>query len=149
MVKDIVAAQPGGDGWRASEEYLGKLHVFEPEEFERNFKTSNGETDIIRGNVWVLTGPGEYDEFPDSIVFGKVLVPSLKKGIGSFVVGRLAQGEPQKGKSPAWLLKEATEKDLAKAREFLAGLQVKSAKPAKDEDDDPFGESDDSEDEAY
>jgi hypothetical protein len=126
MKKDIVSATPGGDliQW---DDWKKKLFVVEPLELEKDVKTQHGVTDAIRANVFVLTGPESHEEFLDTLIFPRVLVSQLKKGVGSYVIGRLTQGEAQRGKNPPWLLADATEDDMAKARNFLAREATASA----------------------
>lgn len=136
-MKGIVSATPGGDliDW---DNWKKKLFVVEPLELEKDVKTQHGVTDAIRANVFVLTGPNSHEEFLDTLVFPRVLVSQLKKGIGSYVVGRLTQGEAQRGKNPPWLFADATEDDLSKARNFLASQATTSAAPAAADDGDEW-----------
>lgn len=125
-MKSIVSATPGGDliNW---DEWKKKLFVVEPLEFEKDVSTQHGVTDAVRANVFVLTGPESHEEFLDTLIFPRVLVSQTKKGFGSYVVGRLTQGEAQRGKNPPWLLADATEDDMSKARAFLARQAATSA----------------------
>lgn len=143
MVKAVVAASPGGDRINF-EDWIGKLFVVEPTDYEKDIKTDYGLSDAIRANVWVLLSPTEHEEFNDTLIFPRVLVSSLKKSVGKeLVVGRLEQGEAKKGQSAPWLLSVPTEKDMEKANAFIARVLVtatpsdggkeKSA-PADDED---------------
>jgi len=117
MAKNIVSAVPGGAGitW---EDWKGKLIVIEPLELEHDVKTIHGVTDAVRGNVYVLTGPGKSEDFEDTLIFPKILQSQTRRQIGKLVVGRLTQGEAQKGKNAPWQLAEATPADLQKASTF-------------------------------
>lgn len=141
MAKQIKSATPGGDRveW---EDYKGKLAVIEPFEVEKDINTQHGVSDAIRADVAFLLGPDEQAEFSDTLIFPKVLFQQLKREIGNIVVGRLQQGEKQKGKNAPWILAEATEKDLRKAQDYLNSRSVKSASDGSDDGDDEGDEDD-------
>lgn len=119
MSDDFVSAAPpsGGITW---EDQKGKLLVVEPLSVETAIKTAFGESDAVKANVHVITGPGESEDYLDCLVFPKVLIGQLRNRLGSRVVGRLNTGQAKPGQSAPWLLDEATEDDLQKAREWLA-----------------------------
>lgn len=137
MVKQITSATPStfiewGD-------YSGKLLVVEPLDVEKDVKTVHGMSDAVRANVYVLTGPGESEDFEDVLIFPRVLQGQTRRRIGELVVGRLGQGEAKKGQNAPWILLEANEKDLKKAQDFVARKFVSSAGDAGADDDD-FGD---------
>lgn len=138
MGKQIVSAAASGTGieWK---DFKGKLLVIEPLSQEKDVKTVHGVTDAFRANVYVLTGPGKSEDFEDTLVFPKVLQNQIRRQVGSIVVGRLTQGEAQKGQNPPWVLAEATAGDLKKASEFWTGKSLGSA----DEDEDDYEDEDD------
>lgn len=141
MVKDIIGATKSvGIEWP---ELKGKLLVVEPLEVEKDIKTKFGTSDAVRANVYVLTGPDAHDDYEDTLIFPRVLQSQTRRQIGKIVVGRLTQGEPSKGQDPPWVMDEATEKDLQKAKAFLAAAKVTSAAAddefdADDEDEEAF-----------
>lgn len=58
--------------------------------------------------------------FPDVLVFGTALVPSLTDGGDELVVFRLGRGEAKPGRSPAWIPYNPSEEDLERADEYFA-----------------------------
>lgn len=145
MVKDIVSAAPGGSGidWKTLHK---KLLVIEPLELEKDIKTVHGLSDAVRANVYVLTGPDSHEEFEDTLIFPKILQSQTRKQIDKIVVGRLTQGEAKKGQDPPWVLAEANDADLSKARKFLASQMTSSAAATADESD---GFADDGDEEVF
>lgn len=146
MAKQIVSATPGGDGitWG---DFKGKLLVVEPLGVEHMVtQYSKGvEQECVRANVYaVLSKDGSKSEaFEDTLIFPKVLISQTKKGIGSYVVGRLTQGNAKPGQDAPWTLAEATAADLKAAGEFLARAAVATA-PSSDEAEDFGGDDEDS-----
>src|SRR5689334_19277462 len=110
MSEFVSAAPPsGGITWA---DHTGKLLIIEPTSFETGIQTSFGSADAVKANIHVITGPGESEEFPEALVFPKLLASQLKGQIGRKVVGRLGQGTAKPGQSAPWLLEEATADDL-------------------------------------
>jgi hypothetical protein len=125
MSEFISAAPPsGGITWA---DHKGKLLVIEPLSFEAGIQTSFGVADAVKANVHVLTGPGEGEEFAETLIFPKLLASQAKSNIGKKVVGRLSQGQQKPGQSPPWMLDPATEEDIEKAKSYLANRGVTSA----------------------
>lgn len=118
-MSDFVSAAPpsGGINWT---DLKGKLLVVEPLSVETGIKTAFGDSDAVRANVHVITGPGESEDYDDSLVFPKLLQSQLRGQIGKKVVGRLGSGVAKPGQSAPYLLDEATPDDLAKAQEWLS-----------------------------
>lgn len=117
MSEFVSAAPPsGGITWA---DHQGKLLVIEPLSFEQGIQTSFGSTDAVRANVHVLTGPGESEDYDDTLIFPKVLVGQTRGQIGKKVVGRLTAGTAKPGQSAPHMLAEASEDDLSKASEWL------------------------------
>jgi hypothetical protein len=106
-------ADPSSGDQFVSSEHLGQLCLFSIYEFESGFKTSAGESDIVRGDVVVLTSKkgkalDEPELYENTIVFGKVLVSTLKAQVGKMaVLGVLSLGAKQEGKNQAYILKPA------------------------------------------
>lgn len=117
MSEFVSAAPPsGGIDWS---EHKGKLLVIEPLSFETGIHTAFGDADATKANIHVLTGPGEAEDYPEALIFPKLLASQTKGQIGKKVVGRLGQGTAKPGQSAPWLLEEATADDIAKAQEWL------------------------------
>lgn len=108
-----------------NKDHVGSLVLFNLYEFERDFKTSAGLADIVRGDVTVLTKPSgkrlvEPLEYENTIVFGKVLVSTLKAQVGKkAVLGRLEEGEAKKGQSAPYILKPANDEERVIARQYM------------------------------
>lgn len=117
-MSDFVSAAPpsGGITWI---DHKGALLVIEPLSVESGIHTTFGDADAVKANVHVLTGPAESEDYPDCLVFPKLLASQLRGQIGRKVVGRLGQGSAKPGQSAPWLLEEATPDDLKKAQEWL------------------------------
>ena len=129
MSEFVSAAPPsGGVNWS---EMKGKLIIFEPISLETGIQTAYGVADAVKANVHVITGPGESEDHPDTLVFPKVLASQLKGQIGKKVVGRLGSGVAKPGQSAPHVLEEATPDDIKKAQEWLAAQKpaVTSAAP--------------------
>lgn len=118
MSEFVSAAPPsGGITWA---DHKGKLLIIEPLSVEAGIQTSFGAADAVKANIHVLTGPAESEDYPDALVFPKLLASQLKGQIGNKVVGRLGQGVAKPGQSAPWLLEEATADDIEKAQAWLS-----------------------------
>lgn len=104
-------------------DHNGALLVVEPLSVETGIQTSFGPSDAVRANVHVIDGPGAGDDYPDTLVFPKVLAGQLKTQIGGKVLGRLAQGVAKPGQSAPWMLQAPTEQDMQQAQQWLAARQ--------------------------
>lgn len=135
MAKQIVGAAPSGAGI-TFEDFLGKLFVVEPLEVEKGVKTIHGESDAVRANVYVLLGPDKVEEFEDTLIFPKVLQSQTRRKIGSYVVGRLGQGEAKRGQNAPWVFEAPSDGDLSKASKFL--LSQGAAEEPEDDDAEAF-----------
>lgn len=109
-------------------EHLGKAVLIQVLEAATEVKTENGDADVIRANVWVLTKDdgkkalGEPLAFRDTYVWGTVIFASLKGKVGKYVVGVIGQGEKQKGKNAPWQIKPANDKQKELAQGVLDSL---------------------------
>jgi hypothetical protein len=136
MSEFVSAAPPsGGIDWA---QHKGALLVIEPLSFEVGIKTSFGDADATKANIYVLTGPDTAEEYPEALIFPKLLASQTKSQIGKKVVGRLGQGVAKPGQSAPWLLEEASAEDLEKAKTYLAGRGVTTAAAAGTEAKPPF-----------
>lgn len=117
MSEFVSAAAPsGGITWA---DHKGALLIIEPLSFEQGIQTSFGTADATKANVYVLTGPDTAEEFPEALIFPKLLASQTKSQIGKKVVGRLTQGSAKPGQSAPWMLDPAGLEDIEKARAFL------------------------------
>lgn len=117
MSEFVSASAPsGGITWA---DHKGKLLIVEPTSVESGIQTSYGEADAVKADVHVVTGPGESEDYPEALVFPKLLASQLRSQIGKKVVGRLGQGQAKPGQSAPWVLEAATEDDLKKAQEWV------------------------------
>lgn len=118
MSEFVSAAPPsGGITWS---DHKGALLILEPLSYEEGINTAFGTADAVKANIWVLNGPDSADEFPEALVFPKLLASQLKSQIGNKVVGRVGQGVAKPGQSAPWILEPATPDDIAKAQAYLS-----------------------------
>ena len=115
MSDEFTSAAPPSGGIDLKE-YNGALLVVEPLGVESGIPTVHGPSDAVRANVYAITGPGESDDFIDTLLFPKVLQSQLRGQVGKKVVGRLGQGTAKPGQSAPWILAEATADDISKAQ---------------------------------
>ena len=99
----------------------GALLLIEVLGIETEIPTVHGATDAVRANVTALDGPLAGDEYPNCLVFPRVLQGQLWSRVGAKVLGRLTQGTAKPGQSAPWLLAEGTEADIAVGKAYLAG----------------------------
>lgn len=124
----VSAAPPtGGIDWK---DHNGRLLIIEPLAVETGIQTVHGPSDAVRANVYSLTGPGQAEEFADTLIFPKLLQGQTRGQVGKKVVGRLGQGIAKPGQSAPWVIGEATADDIEKAKAYLAGRGVTAAAPA-------------------
>lgn len=87
----------------------GDLLVFMVDEYRDHLPTRHtkpGEkSPAIIADIYVLDGEDEGGVYESTMVFGRVMIPQLKKRVGSIVLARLSQGVPKHGKgSEPWEL---------------------------------------------
>lgn len=110
----------------------GALIVLEVDEFVPGVPTVHGDNDAIRADLHVLDGELKGETYEGTLIFGRSMVPQLKKRQGEMVLCRVGQGAKQKGKNAPWQLQEATAADRKIGMEWF-----QSRKPA-----DPFSDAD-------
>lgn len=93
----------------------GHLLLIRPHNFEEKVQTANGQRDAIRATIHVVD-TGEVME--STLIFPRVLVTQLRDRIGGKVLGRLTQGAAKPGQNPPWMLQDATDQDIAQARQY-------------------------------
>lgn len=130
------------------EEYLGKLLVIEPLEFEKDVKTVHGTADAVRCNVYVVkSADGEkFEAFEDTLIFARAMIRVLKGKMNKIVVGRLAQGTAKPSQDPPWLMTPPNEKDKAAAKSLVFNLNSASAEPEDSLDESPADAEPDTDD---
>lgn len=114
---DAPAPPSSGVDWNS---HNGALLLFDVQSQEHGVKTTFGDKDPIKADMFVLDGPGAGESYPDTLVFGTVLVSQLKQSIGKKVLGRLGTGNAKPGQKPPWLLNEASDEDQAKGEAWVA-----------------------------
>lgn len=129
-----VFDDPAPSAFFRSVDHENRLVLVIPKSYETGINTDNGETDAVRCDVAVLDEPTETSDtesgtfFEDTLIFGKVIVPQLKRQIGSKVLGVVVQGEKKKGKNAPWII-EGRSKDpnaVALAKAFLKAQREKA-----------------------
>jgi hypothetical protein len=134
-IDDDPFSAPGTSEFVDWKDINGELLVIEVEEFVKGVPTVHGDNDAIRADLHVLTGELAGETYEGTLIFGRSMIPQLRKREGEMVLARLGQGAKQKGKNAPWqLIKDISPEDKA------LGLKwYKSRKAA-----DPFSEADDS-----
>lgn len=131
-------APAGGDGWKfATDENLGKLFLITPLRVDRaedTFSKEPGATkEVIVCDIVELNEkkPAKSEEHLEAWVFGGYLRGSLRGYVGERkVLGRLAQGKPDRGNIP-WILEDADSDDVEIAKEYLASVDPFATKGGK------------------
>lgn len=119
MSASFAAPAAPGDGIKLAD-HLGGLLLVEVLSIETGIKTTFGDSDAVRANVYAIDGAGSPAEYEDTLIFPKVLQGQLRKSVGQKVLGRLGQGSAKPGQSAPWLLNEASADDIAKAEQWVA-----------------------------
>lgn len=129
-------APAGGDGYTlTTEENLGKLFLFTPlrvDSMEDKFKPGERKEIIVADVVEINEKkPEKSEEHSDVWIFAGYLRGALRGYVGERkVLGRLAQGKPDRGNLP-WILEDATKGDEALAVAYLESLDPFEQKGAK------------------
>lgn len=133
-IDDDPFSAPGTSEFVDWKEINGELVVLEVEEFVKAVPTVHGDNDAIRADLHVLTGDLKGETFEGTLIFGRSMIPQLKKRVGEMVLARVGQGAKQKGKNAPWqLIKEISAEDKALGMEWYRNRK----------DSDPFSDSDD------
>lgn len=111
MTNPFAAPAAASDGVKW-EELNGSLLIIKPTAAETGIKTSYGESEAVRADVYAIDGPQAGSEHADTLVFPKILQSQLKPRIGQVVIGRLGQGNAKPGQSAPWILQDATDADI-------------------------------------
>lgn len=102
---------------------VGHLLIVRPVEFQAEFQTANGPSDMIRLDVADLSVNDERGQwgvvYRDAMWFSRGLVPGLRRQIGELVLARMAQGLAKPGQNAAWILNDA----VGDAQAVTAGQQ--------------------------
>lgn len=108
----FATGSKAGDGAKITAD-KGQAVVIRPTEYIPSMTTSHGETDAVRADWVVLTGPDAGQVRENSLIFQRVLVSTLKNLAGTstpFCVGVVGEGQAKAGKSaPIVLLDPAPE----------------------------------------
>lgn len=108
-----------GSGFRPSD-FVGALVVFIGCHLEPEVNTAYGKTSAARVDIAVpLDGEDAGEVFKDSLIFGKVLVPSLTNADGDIVVGRIAKGDAKPGQNAPYILEDPSKKEEKAVLEWL------------------------------
>lgn len=110
-------------------DHENELVIVDVESYETGVSTVHGESDAVRATVHVLSGDDAPTTYEGTLIFGKVIVPQLKRQVGKKVLGRVVMGENKKpGQNAPWMIEDATKDDDARrvATAFLADLKRKA-----------------------
>lgn len=120
---DPAAPGSGGDDFNCKD-YLGTLVAIDVLATKDQVATKFGPADAISANVTVIDGPAQGTVLHDCLIFGQVVYSQLKGSVGSKILGRIAQGVAQAGKSAPWQIATATDEEKAYAGQVLAAVQA-------------------------
>lgn len=124
---DDMFGDPGSTTGVDLDAHNGRLLLITPTEQEKDISTAFGPSDAVRADVASLgEGPHETEEFPDVLIFPRVLQSQLRSyiGTGKAALGRLGKGVAKPGQSAPWQLAPATDADKAVARTYMASGQA-------------------------
>lgn len=132
-IDDDPFSTPGTSEFVDWKDINGALIVLEVEEFVSKVPTVHGDNDAIRADLHVLDGELSGETYEGTLIFGRSMVPQLKRRVGEMVLCRVGQGAKQKGKHAPWQLHEATDDD--KKIGMAWWLNRKPADPFSDADE--------------
>ena len=130
MTQDTGFAAPAAASGLEMKELLGHLVVIDVAKLEEGINTTLGVRDAIRGTVHDVTA-GETHE--DVLIWGKVLIGSLRSRIGQRVLAEVGQGNAKPGQNAPWVLNDMSGNAGAvkDATAYLTGAVAKTlAAPA-------------------
>lgn len=119
MSETLNNPAPPGAGM-SLEEHLGALVLIDVLGVETDITTQYGKADAVRANVAVIDGAGAGSEYPDTLIFPRVLQGQLKRSMGQKVIGRIGKGVAKPGQSAPWILTDASADDIKAGEAFLA-----------------------------
>lgn len=127
----VQPAAPGNPvEWATLRGHLLVMQVLEAIDHVPTVHTAPGEkSPAVRVNLYVLDGPHAGEDHDNTLVFGVALRGQLAPNVGRKVIGRLSQGQASPGKSAPWLLAQATDADMAAAREWASRRSMVNAAP--------------------
>lgn len=104
------------------EELKGALLVLEVEEYIPSISTVHGDNPAVKADLTVLEGATNPElngqTFEGTLIFGRSMIPQLRKRVGRMVLARLGQGAKQKGKNAPWVLNDPSPEDRKVARKW-------------------------------
>ena len=119
MTQQYDFDSPSMGGWTAKDN-AGRLCLFENIGHLEKVNTSFGESDAVRADVTVIDAPGGPIEFPNSLIFGKAMAPTVARSAGRKLLGRVGQGTPPRpGQDPPWILIDTSDPDKAMASQYI------------------------------
>lgn len=132
MIEDDPFDAPATSEFVNWEDINGALIVLEVEEYIPAIGTVHGDNAAIKADLTVLEGATNAEmngqTFEGTLIFGRSVIPQLRKRVGRMVLARVGQGPKQKGKNAPWVLNDPSVEDRKMARKWH-----ESRKPA-----DPF-----------
>lgn len=140
-------APAGGDSWRLeSEEHIGKLFLISPLRVKDDaVGFENQISEVIVADVVEINekNPAKSEEHTGVWLWGGWVKGAVRGYVGAQMVPcRLGQDKSKgRGKNAAWVLEDASKKDIAKIEEYLASVDPFKQKGAKSkaDDDEPKG----------
>src|SRR6267154_101165 len=113
------------------EEIIGCLVLIWAREYREGIPTPFGDKDAVGCDVHVLDGQKGGEKFENTLLFGGVLIGSLKPAIGGEpVLARIGQGVSKAGQNAPWILLPYTEQDAALATGYIQRMPKPFQAPA-------------------
>jgi hypothetical protein len=73
----------------------------------------------VKARVSVIDGPGKPADYPDTLIFPRLLLAQTRDKLGEKVLGRLGKGVAKPGQDAPWVLNEPSETDYQIAEDWL------------------------------
>jgi len=123
--------QPSEGGDRTPwAELTGSLVLVYARELRTGISTTFGPKDAIEGDVHVLQGAHAGESYENTLIFGQVLIGSLKSACGGDpVLGRVGTGTSKPGQKPPYTLLPFTETDAAIATAWITARMTQVQQP--------------------
>lgn len=120
----------------------GALLIIRPTRFEPGVSTANGAADVLYCDIWAVDGNHAGENWSSAWITQSVLTKQLRPREGQLVLGRIAKGTAQPGKSAPWVLNPPTDEDMKAGAEAWTKVQTgQFATPAAETNNTQFNDT--------